>query len=210
MSVMPGQIQDSNSTIQQQQTAPRYDWQNGIKRRFELINQMGSDATQFAQDQATKKQQQAIQAARQAQQAALSSAQTNETSGFQPSAAGDGSLRSRIVNYASQFKGTNYVWGGAKPGGFDCSGLVQYVYGKMGVKMPRVSQQQATQGRMTDVRSLKQGDLVAWGNSPASAHHIAIYAGNGMIWEAPHTGAQVRLRKINPNEAGIMGISLGI
>jgi cell wall-associated NlpC family hydrolase len=63
---------------------------------------------------------------------------------------------------------------------------------------------------MTDVRSLKQGDLVAWGNSPASAHHIAIYAGNGMIWEAPHTGAQVRLRKISPNEAGIMGISLGI
>jgi cell wall-associated NlpC family hydrolase len=205
MSVMPG-----DTTIQQDQTAPRYDWQNGIKRRFELINQMGSDATQFAQDQATQKQSQLIAQQQKANQAALQQAQTDQTSGFQPAVPSNGSLRSKIVQYASSFKGTPYSWGGSQPGGFDCSGLVQYVYGKMGVKMPRVSQQQATQGRMTDVGNLKSGDLVAWGNSPATAHHIAIYAGNGMVWEAPHTGAAVRLRRISPNEAGIMGISLGI
>jgi cell wall-associated NlpC family hydrolase len=207
MSVMPG----VETTIQQDQTAPRYDWQNGIKRRFETINQMGTDATQFAQEQAAKKQQQTIAAARAVQQNSLTAAQTDASSGFQPNTTGKpGDLRSRIVNYASSFKGTPYVWGGSKPGGFDCSGLVQYVYGKMGVKTPRVSQQQATMGRMTSVRNLKQGDFVAWGNSPATAHHIAIYAGNGMVWEAPHTGANVRLRRISPNEAGIMGISLGI
>jgi cell wall-associated NlpC family hydrolase len=205
MSVMPG-----DTTIQQEQTAQRYDWQSGIKRRFETINQMGSDATQFAQAQATRKQQQQIDEQRKAQASALQDAQTNENSGFAAYTGKGGDLRSRIVNYASQFKGTNYVWGGNKPGGFDCSGLVQYVYGKMGVKMPRVSQQQATMGRMTNVRNLKPGDFVAWGNTPATAHHIAIYAGNGMVWEAPHTGAQVRLRKISPGEAGIMGISLGI
>lgn len=206
MSVMPG-----NTTIQQEQTAPRYNWQQGIQRRFETINQMGSDATQFAQDQATKKQAQQIEAQQQQQRAALQQAQSSESSGFMSyNAPKGGDLRSRIVNYASQFKGTPYKWGGSAPGGFDCSGLVQYVYGKMGVKTPRVSQQQATMGRMTSVRNLKPGDFVAWGNTPATAHHIAIYAGNGMVWEAPHTGAQVRLRQISPNEAGIMGISLGI
>lgn len=206
MSVMPG-----DTTIQQEQTAPRYDWQQGIKRRFETINQMGSDATQLAQSQATVRQQKQINEQRNTQAAALQNAQSNQSSGFlNYTAPKGGDLRSRIVNYASQFKGTPYQWGGSKPGGFDCSGLVQYVYGKMGVKTPRVSQQQATMGRMTSVRNLKPGDFVAWGNTPATAHHIAIYAGNGMVWEAPHTGANVRLRRVSPNEAGIMGISLGI
>lgn len=206
MTVMPG-----DTTIQQSQTAPRYDWQQGIQRRFETINQMGSDATQFAQNQATDRQQKAIDAARKAQQTALANAQDNSKSGFLSyTAPKGGDLRSRIVNYASQFKGTPYKWGGSQPGGFDCSGLVQYVYGKMGVKTPRVSQQQATMGRMTSVRNLKPGDFVAWGNTPATAHHIAIYAGNGMVWEAPHTGANVRLRRVSPEESGIMGISLGI
>ena len=200
MSVQPG-----TTTIQQNQTAPKYDWQGGIQRRFDLINSMGTDANIQAQDRANTKLKQKI-----AEQKAAAAEANNAGFTYTAPKGNSGDLRSRIVNYASQFKGTNYVWGGAKPGGFDCSGLVQYVYGKMGVKMPRVSQQQATQGRMTNVQNLKAGDLVAWGNTPATAHHIAIYAGNGLIWEAPHTGAQVRLRKISPNEAGIMGISLGI
>jgi len=207
LSVQPG------NTIQQNQTAPKYDWQGGIQRRFDIINQMGSGATEWSQQQANIKQQEKIAseqtAARQAQLQAQNQ-QTSGTAGFDYKGPQDGSLRSRIVNYASQFSGTPYSWGGSKPGGFDCSGLVQYVYGKMGVNLPRVSQAQATQGKMTNVNNLKSGDLVAWGNSPATAHHIAIYAGNGMIWEAPHRGANVRLRRISPSESGIMGISLGI
>jgi len=204
LTVQPG------NTIQQNQTAPKYDWQNGIQRRFEVINQMGSDATTFAQDAANKRQQAKIASEQNAARQNLQNQQTSETAGFNYSNPQGGDLRSRIVKYASQFSGTPYQWGGSKPGGFDCSGLVQYVYGKMGVKLPRVSQQQATQGRMTNINNLKSGDLVAWGNTPATAHHIAIYAGNGMIWEAPHRGANVRLRRINPGESGIMGISLGI
>jgi cell wall-associated NlpC family hydrolase len=138
-------------------------------------------------------------------------AQTSNTQGFEYGGQGGNDLRSKLVNYASKFKGTPYVWGAESPkDGFDCSGLVQYVYGKMGVKMPRVSQQQATMGKVTNVQSLKPGDFVAWGNSPATAHHIAIYAGNGMVWEAPHKGATVRLRRVNPGERGIMGIALSI
>ena len=196
-------------TLPQRSAPAGNDYQSAISRRVELITERGTDATQFEQDRTNIKAAADNEAKiRNAQMP--STVQTNQTSGFKSVPGND--LRSKIVNYASTFKGTPYVWGGEslKEGGFDCSGLVQYVYGKMGVQMPRVSQQQATQGKMTSVQNLRPGDFVAWGNSPATAHHIAIYAGNGMVWEAPHRGASVRLRRINPSERGIMGIALGI
>jgi cell wall-associated NlpC family hydrolase len=152
-----------------------------------------------------------IQSIKSAAAAQLQNANNLATGGeFSYTGPGGKDLRSRLVQGAAAYQGVNYQWGGADPRGFDCSGLVQYVYGKMGVKMPRVSQQQAQQGRLTPVTSLRPGDLVGWGSSPATAHHIAVYAGNGMVWEAPHRGAQVRLRRVNPTERGIMGIALNL
>lgn len=182
----------------------QYDYSSAIKRRSDNISAIGDSANQYSQQLADRRAQVAQQASTNRINA-LSDDGTTQTG-----IASDGSVRSRLVSGAAAFKGTNYVWGGSKPGGFDCSGLIQYVYGKMGVNMPRVSQQQATQGSVTAVNKLQQGDFVAWGNSPATAHHIAIYAGNGMVWESPHSGAQVRLRKISPSESGIMGIHLKI
>ena len=112
------------------------------------------------------------------------------------------------VNFAKSMQGTPYQWGGTSSKGFDCSGLVQSAFSKMSIKMPRTSQEQARMGTVTSINNLGKGDLVAWGSSPGTAHHIAIYAGNGMIWESPHTGASVRLRKISSSERGIMGINL--
>lgn len=182
-------------------TAPSYDFDSAIKRRYSAISEIGDQANQYSTQLANRR----VEAMR---QQTLQQSQGGE--GYEYTGPGGNDLRSKLVKGAAAYKGTDYVYGGSKPGGFDCSGLIQFVYGKMGVKTPRVSQQQAQMGRVAPINKLKPGDFVAWGNSPATAHHIAIYAGNGMVWEAPHTGAQVRLRPVNPNERGIMGIALNI
>jgi cell wall-associated NlpC family hydrolase len=98
----------------------------------------------------------------------------------------------QVVADAERYLGVPYVWGGTDPSqGLDCSGLVQRVYADLGVALPRVSQDQAHAG--SPVASLSQarpGDLVAFGD-PAT--HIGIYAGNGMMVEAPRPGLAVRL-----------------
>lgn len=192
------------------------DFGDSIRRRLGTVDQIGAQQNNYANQQATNQQNQlAAQqtaAMQRAQQQSQSTANTNgQYSGMGP-IPNDGTLRGRLVAEAATFSGTPYVWGGSKPGGFDCSGLVQYAYGQMGVSMPRVSQQQAQQGRVTPINQLKPGDLVAWGSSPATAHHIAIYAGNGQVWEAPHSGASVRLRPIGnwSGDKEAFGVALNI
>ncbi len=106
-------------------------------------------------------------------------------------------IRGKLIQAAQQSLGTPYVWGGAAPGGFDCSGLIYYWYNRLGVKVPRVSEDQAQIGNRVDIDQLAPGDFVVFGND---AHHIAIWLGNGRILEAPHTGLNVRIRKLGKNE----------
>lgn len=120
-------------------------------------------------------------------------------------------LRDRIISMGMQYLGTPYVWGGTKPGGFDCSGLLQYIFGKNGIKLPRISAEQARYGARIGINALRPGDLVAWDENGRNvgADHIAIYIGNGKILEAPHTGAVVRVRTLGENE-GAWGVSLNL
>ncbi|URZ08029.1 NlpC/P60 family protein [Clostridium felsineum] len=98
-----------------------------------------------------------------------------------------------LVAYAETFIGVPYVWGGSSPSGFDCSGLVQYCYNHFGVYLPRTTYDQVNCG--TTVTDLQPGDLLFFG--PASSpYHVAIYAGNGQMVEAPHTGANVGLTSV--------------
>ena len=107
-----------------------------------------------------------------------------------------GSTGARAVALARTFTGVPYRWGGTDPSsGLDCSGLTQLVYGRLGVDLPRVAADQARSG--TAVPSLDQaqpGDLVFFG-SPA--HHVGIYAGDGMMIDAPHTGSTVGLHAVS-------------
>jgi hypothetical protein len=105
--------------------------------------------------------------------------------------------RAAVIAYAQTMLGTPYQWGGNTPGkGLDCSGLVQQVWKKFGLNLPRLSSQQAHAGTSTPLGQLQAGDLVT--NRDGS--HIALYMGNGQIIEAPHTGSFVKIRKIGKGE----------
>lgn len=124
---------------------------------------------------------------------------------------GSDPMRDKIISMGMQYIGTPYVWGGTSPGGFDCSGLVQYIYGKNGLNLPRLSADQARAGRRVGLDQLRPGDLVATDNSPrnAGADHIAIWLGGGQILEAPKPGERVRVRHIGKSE-GFYGVALNI
>lgn len=128
--------------------------------------------------------------------------------GFGRSQSG-GAKRDAIIEEAKKYLGTPYVWGGATPKGFDCSGLVQFVYKKFGVNLPRVSQQQAGAGERRAVDDLDVGDLVLFNHGKNGPGHVAIYLGGGQILEAPRTGLNVRIRSLGKNES-TFGVHLNI
>jgi peptidoglycan DL-endopeptidase CwlO len=104
-----------------------------------------------------------------------------------------GDTAAQVIAEAKKYLGVKYVWGGESPSGFDCSGLVQYVYKKFGVNLPRVSQDQAHAGRAVSAADAKPGDLVFYHN-PAT--HVGIYLGNGMMLDAPNSHSVVRIEKL--------------
>ena len=110
-----------------------------------------------------------------------------------------------VVSAGVKYLGVPYKWGGTDPStGLDCSGFVQRAYGDVGITLPRVARDQAKVG--TEVPSLDQakpGDLIAFGQP---VDHIAIYAGNGKIVQAPHTGDVVKITPIRRDIATIRRI----
>ena len=97
-----------------------------------------------------------------------------------------------ILGIAAQYAGIMYKYGGTSPStGFDCSGYTQYVFRQVGISLPRTAEEQRQSA--TPVSSPQPGDLVFFG-SPA--YHVGIYAGNGKMWDSPHSGEAVALRDI--------------
>ena len=88
-----------------------------------------------------------------------------------------------------QYLGVPYVWGGSSPRGFDCSGLVMYVFAQIGVSLPHSSYAQFGMGASVSMSQLQPGDLVFF----AGASHVGIYVGSGRFIDAPHTGTVVRI-----------------
>lgn len=100
-----------------------------------------------------------------------------------------------LVNYMKQFVGTPYVWGGTSPSGFDCSGLMQYTFGKFGIKLPRVSYDQMGVGQAVSMKGLRPGDLMFFDteSSHKGADHVGMYIGNGKMIDAPRPGKNVEI-----------------
>ena len=157
--------------------------------------QVAADAGVSVQTIANERQALAAQAAqtaevREALEGMASSADLSATAAA-PAPSGTARVQvvvgSNVVETARQFLGVPYVWGGTTPAGFDCSGLVQYVYGLHGVSLPRTDAAQKAAGTVIDPDQAQPGDLV-W-----HPGHIGIYAGNGMVIHAPRPGKSVEI-----------------
>ena len=90
----------------------------------------------------------------------------------------------KILKTAAQYKGVPYVFGGTTPRGFDCSGYVQYVFAKHGIRLTRTADTQALEGKFVSKKNLKPGDLVFFTTYEPGASHVGIYAGNNLFWNA--------------------------
>jgi peptidoglycan DL-endopeptidase CwlO len=97
------------------------------------------------------------------------------------------------ASIAARYLGVPYVWGGASPSGFDCSGLVMYVYAQLGVSLPHYTVSQWSATTPIPTSALAPGDLVFFDG----LSHVGIYIGNGQFIHAPHTGTVVQIASLS-------------
>lgn len=102
-----------------------------------------------------------------------------------------------VVKTARSAIGTPYVPGGRNPGGFDCSGLVQWAYQSVGVKLPRTAREQSVIGqRITRVEDMRAGDIVAF-RHPRRGYHTGIYVGDGKFVHSPRRRSSVKISSLD-------------
>jgi peptidoglycan DL-endopeptidase CwlO len=176
------------------------------------IEQAAREAAQQAAEEKARREA-AQQAAQQAAEQAAQQAQQDQSAGDSPSPTSDpapdtsgpadppptadppapASGVAAALAFARSQIGDPYVWGAAGPNAWDCSGLTMGAWRAGGISLPHYSVAQYTESTPISQSALKPGDLVFWGSSssPSSIYHVALYAGNGMIIQAPRTGRDV-------------------
>ncbi|WP_329583361.1 NlpC/P60 family protein [Kitasatospora sp. NBC_01250] len=155
-----------------------------ISRQLATVEQVVSSLTGAQQNELQQLEQQQIDQAQLAFLASGALGQGERT----PSAAGR-----KAVAYALAQLGKPYLWGGIGPEAYDCSGLTSQAWLSAGVQIPRTSQDQWAQLPHVPLNQLRPGDLVVYYES---AEHVAMYIGGGLVVQAPHTGAFVRVSPI--------------
>lgn len=112
--------------------------------------------------------------------------------------AGVSDIRVELVEYAKQFVGNPYVWGGTSlTKGADCSGFVQSVFKHFGIKLTRTSRSQANEGTKISLSELQPGDLVFYTNGSGTINHVALYIGGGQVVHASSPKSGIKISKYN-------------
>jgi cell wall-associated NlpC family hydrolase len=130
--------------------------------------------------------------------------QQQEQAAADPAPSSPSSAAQQAISFARAQIGDPYQFGATGPDSWDCSGLTMKSYESAGISLPRTSAQQWTVGRhIQNMIDLQPGDLVFYAynlNDASTIHHVALYIGDGMMIEAPHTGAFVRTASINRDD----------
>jgi cell wall-associated NlpC family hydrolase len=184
--------------------------ESALAQRQQMLNNLQGDLKQQIEerqrriDAAAKAKAAALAAAQQAaeQQSSSSSSSGSSSSGSSGGSSGGGSwspppagpLGSQAVAIAQRYLGVPYVWGGASPSGFDCSGLTMYVYAQLGIGLGHYTGSQWNAGPHVSMSQLAPGDLVFF---YPSHDHVGLYMGGGLFIHAPHTGDVVKISSLS-------------
>ena len=192
-----------------QRASARRQVEAGLAERQRMLSSIKGEIEQLKAEEAARQarllreaearlraQQEAAQAARQqtadqvtaAQEVVGAAAVTPEGETIAPPSQYGG-----VVGIAMQYLGTPYVWGGASPGGFDCSGFTMYVYAQVGVSLPHYTGAQWQMGTPVSRDQLEPGDLVFFDG----LGHEGIYIGGDQFIHSPHTGDVVKISSLN-------------
>lgn len=184
------QIEEKKQTIQatiQSKAEAQKAAQQVLNKQQEVLNQLSKDekaalnASLAAQAKVDRIQQLIEQERLEAEYAAKQKITGDSGGGVSGTVKVSGGAK-QVLDYASQFTGIKYVWGGTTPSpGFDCSGFVQYVFRHNGISLSRTSEQQYTNGVAVKRSDLKPGDLVFFATYSSGASHVGIYVGNNTM-----------------------------
>jgi cell wall-associated NlpC family hydrolase len=193
--------QDAQARVVAQRAAAKRDLETKIAEQQRLYSQVKGQIAQLVQAQQARQlamareaqarlaDQQQQQAQQQAQTVVGASAVTPEAD----TVVAPPPTHSGVVGVAMSQLNTPYVWGGAAPGGFDCSGLVMWAYAQVGVSLPHSSYAQYGYGVPVSKDQLQPGDLVFFDG----LGHVGIYIGGGQFVHAPHTGDVVKISSLS-------------
>ena len=186
--------------VVQQRAAAKASIQSQLAQRRQLVTSIRNQIVQMRQAEARRQAQLAAEARARARAAAaapppvVSSPVPSSSGGGGDSSSGavnppPSAVGGSVVSIAERYLGVPYVWGGASPSGFDCSGFTMYVYAQVGVSLPHNAAAQYGVGSPVSMGSLEPGDLVFFDG----LGHVGIYIGGNQFIHAPHTGTVVQI-----------------
>jgi cell wall-associated NlpC family hydrolase len=183
-------------TVVAEKAAQKQRIQSQLASRRQLLSSIKGEIQRFKAAEAVQQRQ--FEAAAQSRLSSGTQIATTEGVGISASTP-EGStvappnVHGGVVGIAMRYLGVPYVWGGSTPRGFDCSGLVSYVFAQIGVSLPHSSYSQFGMGTAVSISQLQPGDLVFF----TGASHVGIYIGGGQFIHAPHTGDVVKISSLS-------------